>query len=246
MRTLYGLSQSPWTEKARWSLDHHSVVYRYHEHVPVLGELFLRFRARSRPSGTKASVPLLVDGNDVLTSSLAIARHVDKGGRAESLFPGHEEAEILRWADVSDRIIGAGRAHVLVGLRTNREAQLEAVPSFVPAALRGALRPMAVTAASFLGSKYDVPWNAEAEVARTLRPALDEIRAALGGRPHFFRRFTFADLAIAASLQVLRPPSRAPIGPGTRAIWTNEALAGEYGDLLAWRDAIYSSYRRTP
>jgi glutathione S-transferase len=133
---------------------------------------------------------------------------------------------------------------VLAGLRTNREAQLEALPAFVPGALRDALRPMAVTAASFLGSKYDVPWNAEAEVVQTLRPALDEIRAGLGGRPHFYARFSFADLAIAASLQVLRPASRAPIGPGTREIWTHEGLAAEYADLLAWRDAIYSSYRR--
>src|SRR4029078_4031004 len=111
--------QSPWTEKARWALDHHSVSYRYHEHTPLMGELVLRFRARSRPSGVTASVPLLVDGSDVLTSSLAIARHVDKGGRGESLFPPEIDAEIVHWADLSDQIIGAARVRVLAGLRTN-------------------------------------------------------------------------------------------------------------------------------
>jgi glutathione S-transferase len=85
MRTLYGLSQSPWTEKARWALDHHSVAYRYHEHVPVLGELLLRAKARSRPRGTKASVPLLTDGDAVLCSSLAIARHAESIGRGDPL-----------------------------------------------------------------------------------------------------------------------------------------------------------------
>ena len=245
MRTLYGLAQSPWTEKARWALDHHVVTYRYHEHVPVMGELLLRFKARSRPSGTKASVPLLVDHDQVFTSSLAIARHADKGGRSEPLFPPEVDAEITHLAELSDRIIGAGRARVIAGLRTSREAQLEALPGFIPGALRGAFAPMAVTAASFLGSKYDVPWDAEGEVAKTMRPALDEVRRLLAGRPHFFQRFSFADMAIAASLGALRPWARAPIGPATRAVWTNEALAEEFADLLTWRDAIYSSYRRT-
>ena len=245
MRTLYGLSQSPWTEKARWALDHHAITYRYHEHTPLMGELLLRIKARNRPSGTKATVPLLVDDNEVLTSSLAIARHADKAARGDkSLFPPEWDDEIARWADVSDQIIGAGRARVLAGLRTNRDAQLEALPGFLPDALRGAFAPMAVTAASFLGSKYAVPWDSEAEVEKTLRPALDEVRRALGGRPHLFRRFSFADVAIAAALHAVRPWAKSPIGPATRTIWTNEALATHYADLLAWRDAIYRSYRR--
>ena len=47
-RTLYGLSLSPWTERARWALDHHGVAYDYHEHVPMLGEVLLRMKARTR------------------------------------------------------------------------------------------------------------------------------------------------------------------------------------------------------
>jgi glutathione S-transferase len=239
MRTLYGLTQSPWTEKARWALDHHPVAYRYHEHVPVLGEVLLRMKARSRPPGTKASVPLLVDGTAVLPSSLAIAHHAEGLGRGEPLFPESDQAEIARWADVSDRIIGAGRVRVLAALRSNREAQREALPSFVPGALRGALTPMAWTAAVFLGSKHDV----DSEQENALRPALDEVRASLGGRPHLLGRFTFADIAIAASLQALRPRKKAPIGPATRAIWENAALASDYEDLLAWRDAVYAKHR---
>jgi len=247
MRTLYGLLQSPYTEKARFSLDHHAIAYRYHEHVPVLGEVLLRIKARSRAPGTKASVPLLVDGDDVLLSSHAIARHADAQGSAETLFPNDLDADIVKWADLSDRMIGAGRARVMVGLRTNREAQREALPPFIPGPLRGLMTPMASTAAAFLGSKHDVPRDADAETERTLRPALDEVRAALGTlgkREHLLERFTFADIAIASALQVLRPPARAPIGPGTREIWSNDALATEYAELLTWRDAIYASHRQ--
>jgi glutathione S-transferase len=243
MRTLYGLQQSPWTEKARWALDHHTVAYRYHEHVPVLGEVLLRIKARSRPAGTKPSVPLLVDGAHVLPSSLAIARHAEGLGRGEPLFPKDEDGEVVRWANVSDRIIGAGRARVLAGLRANRDAQREALPSFIPGALRGVLTPMAVTAAMFLGSKYDVSRDLDAETEKELRPALEDVRKALGGRPYLLDRFTFADVAVAASLQAVKPRNKAPIGPATRAIWENAALAPEYGDLLAWRDTIYAKHR---
>jgi glutathione S-transferase len=248
MRTLYGLTQSPWTEKARWALEHHAIAYRYHEHVPVLGELLLRLKARPRPEGTKASVPLLVDDGEVFPSSLAIARHADAARGSTSttlLFPSAEESEVLRWAELSDLIIAAGRVRVLEGLRKNREAQREALPPFIPGPLRALMTPMALTAAMFLGSKYDVSRDPDAEAERVLRPALDEVRKALGSptRATLLGTFSFADVAIAASLQALVPRARAPIGPATRAIWENAALAREYEDLLAWRDAVYAKHR---
>lgn len=243
MPTLYGLAQSPWTEKARWALDHHAVAYTYHEHVPLLGEVLLRMKARSRPRGTKASVPLLVDGDATFCSSLDIAHHADSVGRGEPLFPSDSEVEVERWAAVSDRIIDAGRARVLSGLRSNREAQLEALPPFIPGAMRGLLTPMAVTAAMFLGSKYEVSRDPDVEAERALRPALEELRSALGGRPYLIEHFTFADLAVAASLQALLPRAGGPLGPATRVIWSNEALGREFPDLLAWRDALYAKHR---
>ena len=45
--TLYGVGYSPWTERARWALDHHRIAYRYREHLPMLGEPMLRRRARA-------------------------------------------------------------------------------------------------------------------------------------------------------------------------------------------------------
>jgi len=243
MRTLYGLAQSPFTEKARWALDHHAIAYRYHEHVPMLGEVFLRLKAKGRTAGTKASVPLLVDGPDVLLTSLAIARYADRVGRGAALFPEEHLDEILRWADVSDRILDIGRARVMEGLRTNKEAQREALPSFIPGALRGALAPMAVSGAMFLASKHGIPKDAKREAAK-LPAMLDDIRAALGGRPFLQPGFTFADIAIAASLQVLRPRAASPFGPGTRAIWAHDALAREFEDLVTWRDNLYREHRR--
>lgn len=243
MRTLYGLAQSPYTEKARWALDHHGIAYRYHEHVPLLGEALLRLKARRRPRGTKASVPLLVDGADVLPTSLAVARHADRIGRGSALFPEDQLADVLRWAELSDGILGIGRASVLEGLRNNRAAQREALPPFIPGALRSVLTPVTATVGLFLASKHDVPRDAAAELEK-LRPLLDDVRRALGGGSYLLAGLTFADVAIAASLQVLRPRAESSFGPGTRAIWSHESVAADYEDLLTWRDKVYAAHRR--
>jgi glutathione S-transferase len=76
-----------------------------------------------------------------------------------------------------------------------------------------------------------------------LRPALEVVRKALAGRVTLLESFSFADVAVAASLQVLVPRARAPFGPGTRAVWENPALAREYEDLVAWRDEVYAKHR---
>src|SRR4051812_21797018 len=108
-RTLFGLRVSPWTERARWALDHHKMSYAYHEHLPMLGEVLLRRKARVK----KASVPLLADGEDVVMGSLAIAKYAEKTKGGDALFPPGKETEIDHWADVAERITSAGRNRLL-------------------------------------------------------------------------------------------------------------------------------------
>jgi glutathione S-transferase len=35
-----------------------------------------------------------------------------------------------------------------------------------------------------------------------------------------------------------------PLGPATRAVWTQPELAAEFSDLVAWRDRLYERHRR--
>jgi len=232
---------SPWTERARWALDHHGIAYAYHEHVPMLGEVLLRMKART----TKATVPLLEDGDDIVMGSFEIGKHAEKIGRGAPLFPRDRDAEIAHWADVAERMTRVGRAWLLTRLLKSKAAQAEALPSFVPGGLRGALAPSAGMAIRFLTKKYDVPDNAEQEVEHTLRPLLLELRAAIGDKAYVLTpsTFTFADVAMASTMQVVRPRDARLLGPATREAWTNEALAAEFGDLLEWRDAIYAKHR---
>jgi glutathione S-transferase len=48
MRKLVALHYSPWSEKARWALDHHGVAYRYEEYKILLGEPKLRLATKKR------------------------------------------------------------------------------------------------------------------------------------------------------------------------------------------------------
>jgi glutathione S-transferase len=239
MRTLYGINQSPWTERARWALDHHGVTYRYREHVPLVGELVLRLRTNV----PKPSVPLLVDGKTKTMGSFDIARRAEEIGRGSTLFPRGKEDVVARWNDVAESLSSVGRAWLFRNLRGSHDAQREALPGFIPGPLRGIAARTSLLGAAWLERKYRVAADVDAEVTQILRPALEDVRAALAGKAYLLDGFTYADLVIAASLQVVRPHEGAPLGPATRAAWTNEALANEFDDLLMWRDAVYRKHR---
>jgi len=240
-RTLYGLSQSAWTERARWALDHHGVVFGYHEHVPMLGEVLLRMKART----TRASVPLLADGDEVVMGSVEIARYAERVGRGASLFPRDQDAEITRWVDAGERILGVGRAWFMKRFLANKGAQTEVLPTFVPGGVRGALAPSAAMAVRFLMKKYDVPDDVEARIEHTVRPIFHDVRAALSKGAYLLSpaSFSAADIVMASALHVIRPHVSAKLGPFTREAWTNEALVRDFGDLLEWRDTIYDKHR---
>jgi glutathione S-transferase len=239
MRTLYGLRQSPWTERARWALDHHGIVYTYHEHVPMLGELFLRRKAKVK----KPTVPLLADGDDAIMGSFEIAKHAERIGRSAPLFPQGKDLDIAHWNDVAERMTRVGRMWVMRNLLTSRDAQRESLPTFIPDALRGALAPTSAMAIRFLAKKHAVSTDVEAEIEHTLRPAMEDLRKALEGKSYLLDIFTYADIAIAATLQIVRPHEQADLPPGTREAWTNDALAKDFEDLLSWRDTVVRKHR---
>jgi glutathione S-transferase len=74
------------------------------------------------------------------------------------------------------------------------------------------------------------------------------LRAGLAvSSPYLQGSFTYADIVMAGLLQGISPVDNRfmKIGPGARAAWTQPALASEYADLIAWRDRLYESRRRT-
>jgi glutathione S-transferase len=242
-RRLIGLHYSPWTEKARWALDHQRVAYSYEEYVPMLGEPLLR--ARTRTLRGRVSVPVLLEDDRVLTDSWAIALRADALGQGPRLFPDGMVEVIRAWNERSEHLCQAGRALLLARMADDAASQRESLPKWMPRALHGVATPTAAMAVGYLARKYGATARTRADAEETIREALHALRGALGGRETIFERFTYADVVMAASLQFVKPVEGKfiDLGPATRRVWTHEPFAAQFEDLLAWRDAIYARER---
>jgi glutathione S-transferase len=239
---LYGMAYSPYSEKARWALDHHHVAYEWHEHVPMIGERKLRKVAGA--NGGKVSVPLAVDGGSVLRDSLSIAKHAERVGKGARLFAN--EAAVGTWAGRSDEALDAARVLLLQRILDDREALRESLPSWVPGPLRGLSTPIAARGTRHLVRKYETAGVDPAAAMAKLREVLGAMRKVLGSRSTILDGFSYADIAMAVVLQMISPVATEYIvlGPARRRAWTEPALASEYADLVAWRDALYAKRRR--
>lgn len=239
---LFGEGFSPWTEKARWALDHHQIAYRYQEYTPLLSEPWLRIRAGC-PRG-RLSVPYLVGAAGFsLGDSFAIARQADQMGCAPPLVPLDLLAEITEWNERSERLMRAGRAQILARTESNRDIQIESLPPHLPRPLCHLLAPTVRIGTAYLRKKYAVRLVSDEE----LEADLTALRAAIAGDPSrtLLDRFTLADIAMASALQAVRPHDSQPIGlrPAQRRAWARPALAARWEDVLVWRDTIL---RRRP
>lgn len=214
--------------------------YTYHEHVPLLGEPLLRAAFGPIPTGQRATVPLLVDGPEKARSSTEIARYAERVGRGPTLFP--EGADVARWDTLGEAVLNDARGLVLAKTAKISAARKENVPAFVPGPLRAAVAPMTALATTFVARKYGATADEEA-AARAIRPRLEEVREALGGRATMFATFSWADICLATMLQAVRPHDGAALGPGRREAWTMPGLAAEFEDLLAWRDGVVARHR---
>ncbi len=242
---LFTLSYSPWSEKARWALDHHAVPYREVPYFPIFGVPALRLRTR-RLRG-HVTIPVLVDGSTRLGDSHDIARHAERVGHGPPLFPPAHDPAIRAWVARSEALAAAGRALAVGRVAQDPEAQRESLPSQVPDALRDTLRPIATLGIRYLTHKYALDLAAIAAHEAAMRDVLHALRQALGGREEgpLLGPFTFADVAMAATLQFVRPLDGPymVLGPASRLAWTRTTLAAEFPDVLAWRDAVYAAHR---
>lgn len=240
---LVMLPVSPWSERARWALDHHRVVYKTRIHIPFLGERALRRIVG--PAQERATVPVLVTKEGVLRDSTDIARFAERQGGAEPLFPPEHEAAIQGWIERANQMMAEGRGLVSAAILTSPGALDESLPPSTPGWLRPLLRPLTRYGARWFARKWDLRLDEGARSRERLRGSLQTLREALGGREYLLGSFTYADIVVATCLQGIQPiqgPSM-PLGPAMRAAWTQPELAAEFADLIAWRDRVYAAKR---
>lgn len=237
---LVGLAYSPWTERARWALDHHGIDYDFQSYVPVVGEPALRLRT-GRLLG-RVSVPVLVAPGGAVWDSRAIAEHADRAGGAAPLCRGHERV-LEEWLPLVEDTLGVVRALVLRAIEASPLASEESVSLPVPRGLKG---PLARFGTATLRWKYGTA-QAEAEGEARLVELLERARGALTSS-YLGASFSFADIALAGVVQAIQPVADdfLPLGPGTRAAWSRPSLAARFAEVITWRDGLYRLHRRPP
>jgi glutathione S-transferase len=242
-RTLISLHVSPWSERVRWAFEHHDLTYRRVEHVPILGEG--RLRRIVGPDKPRATVPVLLAGDQVITESWDIAQYADREGKHEKLFPPGRDADVRRWATLADETCQSGRALVLAATLASPAALDANLPPAVPSFLRPLLRPITRAVTKRFVQKYELALGDREAQLRTVRAALEEIRRALAASPYLLGAFSYADIAVATLIQGISPVAdrflRLP--PATRQAWTQAQLAADFADLVSWRDRIYEQHR---
>ncbi|CAN5155942.1 hypothetical protein BH09MYX1_BH09MYX1_63160 [soil metagenome] len=226
--------------RARWALDLRKIPYEWVDHVPMIGEALLRIRARKLTG--KVTVPLLVDAGTVLIGSFVIAEYADAHGEGPRLIPDELRGDIASWDELAEDAMMFARK--LVVLRTAEDDSV--LRASLPKALRNV--PWALTSArrgtAFFRRKYAL--DAIDPSKEPLVRFLDRLRQTLAkSRFVVGTELTYADIIAATTLQCVRPAKRElwDIDDGLRPAWTDEELAARYGDLLDWRDAIFTAHR---
>jgi len=241
---LFVLHVSPWSERARWALDHHGLAYQAVQHAPFLGERRLR-NLVGRTAGPP-TVPVLVDGSTVLTQSWDIVVFADRKGDGPTLIPAEREAEIREWARRVDAASSHGRALVVGGMLRSPAALDESHPPLVPRWIRPLLRPVTRYGTRWFGRKYGLQLDEVAAHEQEMREALAAVREALGDSQYLLGTFSYADIVAASMLQGIAPVADEylRLGPATREVWTQPQLSREFADLVRWRDELYHRHRR--
>lgn len=242
-RTLVVLRYSPWSERARWALDHHGLRYELVRHEPFIGERRLRRLVGNKKE--RPTVPVLVTPEGMLTESWDIVEYADRVGSGKKLIPPEHEAAIRELTAVANDAMASGRALVVKAMLESNEALDDSLPSSIPRWLRPLFRPFTRYGTAWFGRKYALDLTDTETPHRAVRRALEQFRARLGTGPYFFGSFSYADIVVCSVLQGIRPPlsEHVRLRPGTRAAFTQPELAAEFEDLLTWRDSLYRSER---
>ena len=242
--TLWSLSFSPWSDQARWALDHCGVDYARRAYQPLLGEPGLRWKLRKWTG--PVSVPILEADGGVLDDSFDIARYADAHAIEPSrrLFPDGSEAQIAEYDRLAQRALSAARKLGLQRVLQDESALGDLVPKNLkvlgPVAIKIAASGVRRTIRKYADVTPDDPRAAIVEALDRLR---EDLPAPNGkDKPRFvLGTFSYGDIVMAQALAfVSPPPSHLRLGEGSRRAYLIEDLAEEYADLVRWRDGLYA------
>jgi glutathione S-transferase len=243
MNFFYAIPYSPWSEKARWAMDAHGVPYQEKVYVPMIDTPWLRLKSKRYLE--RLTVPLLITPTGSYMDSFDIARWSVSAHPEANLIPEHTREQIEEWNIRSERMLAAGRALTTHKVAKHRPAWAESVPG--PLQRLGPVAELiARVGMRYLDRKYQLGAYTPDISRRVLRENCLALRAGLETHGETLcAAFSYADIAMAVALQFIAPIETDIIRLGTESIgcWSEPELAHEFADLVAWRDALYTTKR---
>ncbi|MFM2080640.1 MAG: hypothetical protein RLZZ124_274 [Cyanobacteriota bacterium] len=235
MLELHQFRHSAFCEKVRLVLAAKRLDYSVVEVTPGLGQVGLY-----RLSGQR-QVPVLVDGEEAIADSTAIALHLEARAPEPALLPDDaaRRAQVLLLEDWADTTLAAGARLALVQAAAGDAVLRTALlPEATPDGLRTLVGALPGGLLAGVGQVVDQG------ALQQLRAGLEQLLTLVQAQPYLVgSQLSLADLAVAAQLSLLKFPASAgaPLaGRGVPGLADDPQLE----PLFAWRDRIAAEVGR--
>ncbi len=243
MLELYQFELSQFSEKVRLVLDYKGLAYRKIEVVPGVGQFDL-----FRISGQR-QVPVLKDGNKVITDSTAIALYLDKTYPDRPIIPTdpQQKATCLLLEQWADNSLGVkGRSILLEGLKSS-SLRTSILPSGTPDIFKNLVGSIPTEAIDLLGWGAGLTPESIRAAKAEMHRSLESICLLLAQHPYLTGDTpTLADLTVAGLSLLLKIPEgpylNVPFnlkGKGVPGFADNP----DYDVFFTWRDKLYTDFR---
>ena len=242
MLELYQFELSQYSEKVRLILDYKELDYKKIEVTPGVGQIDL-----FRLSG-QSKVPVLKDGETIITDSTDIAFYLDRKFPEKPIIPTDPvlRGQCLLMEEWADESIGLkGRK----ALNQNPNFRTSVLPSNTPDFLKTLVGAVPSEILDFFGAGVGFGGNEVKDAIQGLKQDLEALSLILQHRPYLVTdEPTLADLAVAGLSMILKFPAGDYLsipsglkGKGIPGLADNSA----YEPFFAWRDRLYSTYRKS-
>lgn len=239
MLELYQFELSQFSEKVRLILDFKGLEYKKVEVTPGIGQLEV-----FKISGQR-QVPVLKDGDTVISDSTEIALYLDRKYPEKPLIPTDAVArgQCLLMEEWADESLGLkGRKTFLGALNQYQNFRTSFLPNNTPDLLKNIVGSIPGDILGAIGN--DMYKDAQ----RGLKQDLEALCLILQNQPYLVGdEPTLADLTVAALSTIIKFPEVAyydlPMdvrGKGIPGLADNSA----YQPFFEWRDRLYAQYRQ--
>ena len=240
---LLEFPHSHYCEKARWALDHKGVAFKSVVIMPGLHMITVR---RFAP-GT--SVPVLLNGDEVVQGSSEIIHYLEQKYPARSLTPADEteRRECLEIEHSMDKKLGVNIRRILYqGLLAHPDFVRYCFTYPMPWMKQLVFRLFYPILRSKIHQTYVISEARVEQARREFAAAMDEIGRKLEQKRYLVgEKFSRADMSVAAMLSFLAMPPEHPFpwieipDPKTRSFYA------EYRDhpVTVWVRKIYQDHR---